>query len=37
MHRDGTRRNENESQDRIFEGVRFGPETDLSPVGDRRR
>ncbi len=37
MHRDGTGRNENKSQDGVFEGVRFGPETDLSPVGDRRR
>jgi hypothetical protein len=37
VHGDGTRRNENKSQDGIFEGIRFGPETDLSPVGDRRR
>jgi hypothetical protein len=37
MDRDGARRDEDESQDGVFEGARFGPEADLPSVGDRRR
>lgn len=37
VHGDGTRRDEDEPQDGIFEGIRFSPEADLPPVGDRRR
>ena len=36
MHGDGAGRDEDEPQDGVLEGIRFSPEADLPPVGDRR-